>query len=87
MLGVPSCMLSVTVSVVTPAAGRRWWLTRPVQAFRYICFGKVSTVFHYCRQPRTGSLGLRGGGDHDTRLDLNMECGCVVLSAAMLRFD
>ena len=27
MLEVPSCMLSVTVSVVTPAAGRRWWLT------------------------------------------------------------
>ena len=26
MLGVPSCMLSATVSVVTPAAGRRWWL-------------------------------------------------------------
>ena len=26
MLGVPSCMLSVTVSVVMPAAGRRWWL-------------------------------------------------------------
>ena len=27
MLGVPSCMLNVTVSVVTPAAGKRWWLT------------------------------------------------------------
>ena len=47
MLGVPSCMLSVTVSVVTPAAGRRWWLTdgpsgmvwrRRMRPRRFCCF-------------------------------------------------
>jgi len=27
LVGIPLCMLSVTVPVVTPAAGRRWWLT------------------------------------------------------------
>ena len=47
MLGVTSCMLSVTVSVLTPAAGRWWWLT---EARR--CTVRVHSCYPTCNPGR-----------------------------------
>ena len=54
MLGVPSYMLSVTMSVDTPAAGRRWWLTEGPSRMMW-------------RQRRSGLVAFGVGGVRERR--------------------